>query len=296
MRSTKGGVTYDSVTRTVNTFALGTPTFAFSSAVDDGSDFVLNGLSVSIAAGFSSPALQTPHNYPNGLNATAMLTTPIRVGANSTLSFDEIALIEPGEPGSAYGDFEFWDYAVVEGSSDGLNWVALIDGWDARADNVWLNAYNGGQAGSPAMVRNRVIPLTPVFGIGETILLRFRFFADEFVTGWGWWVDNVVVDPGAFTAADVPTALVLEQNVPNPFNPKTSIAFSVPTSAKVSLRVYDVRGRLVRTLVDEVRGPGRHVVDWDGRDDAGVQAASGVYLYRLVNGERTVQKKMSLLK
>lgn len=296
VRSTRAGETYESVTRTVDAAALGTPTFAYSSAVDDASELALDGLSVYTAPGFSSPALQTPHNYPDGLSATALMTVPIRVGANSTLSYKEIAIIEPGEPGSVYGDFTFWDFAVVEGTKDGIEWLPLAPGYDARADNVWLNAYNTSSAGSPAMLRTRVIPLTDTFSLNDTILIRFRFFSDEFVTSWGWLVDDIVVDPGTSTSADLPQRLALEQNVPNPFNPQTTISFSLPQRGEVSLKVFDVRGRLVNTLVQEVREPGMHSVVWDGRDTAGQRAASGVYLYRLQAGEQTLQAKMTLVK
>jgi len=89
----------------------------------------------------------------------------------------------------------------------------------------------------------------------------------------------------------------LAQNVPNPFNPSTTIRFSLRQRSKVTLSVYDVRGRRVRTLVRGVRTAGvEHVVAWDGRDDAGAAVSSGVYFYRLVAGSFTQTRKMLLLK
>lgn len=296
VRSVKDGDIYESVSRSVDAIQLGTPVFAYASTVDDDSELLLDGLTVTTAAGFSTTALQTAHNYPNGLNGSALITVPIRVGVNSTLSYDEIAIIEPGEPGSVFGDGDFWDYAIVEGTVDGVNWLPLVAGYDARADNVWLNAYYSASAGTPAMLRNRVIDLTDTFAVGDTILVRFRFFADGFVVAWGWLVDNIVVDPGTSTDVELPRRLALAQNVPNPFNPQTAISFSLPQRGEVSLKVFDVRGRLVNTLVQEEREAGAHSVVWDGKDAAGVQAASGVYLYRLVAGEQTLQQKMTLVK
>jgi len=92
----------------------------------------------------------------------------------------------------------------------------------------------------------------------------------------------------------------LLQNYPNPFNPSTTISFSVAgeegSSVKVLLKIFDVRGRLVRDLVDGKMEPGFHTVGWDGRDEAGKRLGSGVYLYRLeVNGV-CVTRKMNLLK
>ena len=88
----------------------------------------------------------------------------------------------------------------------------------------------------------------------------------------------------------------LAQNYPNPFNPQTSIAFSLKQRSNVSLKIYDVAGALVRELVNEARAAGSYSVKWDGRDERGQQAASGVYFYKLVAGEFTSTKKMVLLK
>ena len=79
-----------------------------------------------------------------------------------------------------------------------------------------------------------------------------------------------------------PAALALQGNHPNPFNPRTTIRFQLGVdAARASLRVYDVSGRLVRTLVDGALGAGDHEVTWRGRDERGSEVASGVYLYRL---------------
>jgi len=92
----------------------------------------------------------------------------------------------------------------------------------------------------------------------------------------------------------------LFQNYPNPFNPATSISFDVPgtegEAVRVGLRIYDLRGRLIRTLVDTELVPGRHSVLWDGRDDSGVFVPSGVYLYRLVAGGSSSVRKMTVLR
>jgi predicted GH43/DUF377 family glycosyl hydrolase len=89
----------------------------------------------------------------------------------------------------------------------------------------------------------------------------------------------------------------LGQNVPNPFNPSTSISYQVPTRGHVSLRVYDVGGRLIRSLVDDIQPAGAHTASWNGLDDVGRRAVSGVYLYRLVfEGVVVDTRKMLMLK
>jgi len=96
----------------------------------------------------------------------------------------------------------------------------------------------------------------------------------------------------------LPKAFSLSQNTPNPFNPSTTINYSVPEGASVivSLKVYDIRGRLVRTLADGSREPGTHTVLWDGTDESGQQASSGIYIYRLRAGDFVQTRKMVLLK
>jgi hypothetical protein len=99
-------------------------------------------------------------------------------------------------------------------------------------------------------------------------------------------------------AMTIPAATAeLYQNVPNPFNPSTSVRYYLPREAAVTLRIYDTAGRLVATLVDdEVRAAGPHVVEWNGRDTDGRMAASGVYFYRLDSGKYTASRKMVLLR
>jgi len=96
----------------------------------------------------------------------------------------------------------------------------------------------------------------------------------------------------------LPKAFSLGQNSPNPFNPSTTISYGVPEgqAVQVSLKIYGLRGRLVRTLVDAERKPGNYSVFWDGRDGSGQQISSGIYFYRMIAGEFTQVRKMVLLK
>ena len=93
-----------------------------------------------------------------------------------------------------------------------------------------------------------------------------------------------------------PERYELAQNYPNPFNPTTAVTYSLPEAADVTLTVYDLSGRTVRTLVSGVQPAGRYTMVWDARNDFGEPAAGGVYLYRLVAGEFVQTHKMTLLK
>jgi hypothetical protein len=101
--------------------------------------------------------------------------------------------------------------------------------------------------------------------------------------------------PASTTGTDdqpLPRAYALHQNAPNPFNPMTSIVYDVPVGGgKVTLRIYDACGRLVRTLREDVETPGRKTVAWNGRNDNGQAVATGVYFYRMTapGFERTLK-------
>ncbi|MBT8401152.1 MAG: T9SS type A sorting domain-containing protein [Rhodothermia bacterium] len=95
----------------------------------------------------------------------------------------------------------------------------------------------------------------------------------------------------------LPEKFELDQNYPNPFNPETVIRFGVPVDADVSLHVYDVLGRRIKTLLSgEVKGAGYHSITWNGRDESGQQVASGTYLYHLKVGKQVLTRKMLIVK
>jgi hypothetical protein len=96
--------------------------------------------------------------------------------------------------------------------------------------------------------------------------------------------------------ATLPRDYVLHQNYPNPFNPTTQIAYDVPRAGNVSLKIYSVTGQLIKTLVDEYVGIGRHVATWDGTDNSGRPVSSGVYLYVLTAHNFRDAKTLTFLK
>jgi len=97
----------------------------------------------------------------------------------------------------------------------------------------------------------------------------------------------------------LPRGFLLKQNYPNPFNPSTTIQFDVEPRnehGEVDLSVYDVRGRVVRTLVSSPIEDGHHEIHWDGTDDRGEQLPSGIYVYRLKVGGESSARKMLLVR
>ncbi len=94
----------------------------------------------------------------------------------------------------------------------------------------------------------------------------------------------------------VPMQFALYQNYPNPFNPGTSISFYLPEHSRVNLTVYNILGEKVKTLADGEFEAGSHAITWDGTSQAGSGVASGIYFYKMTAGDKSVTKKMSLLK
>jgi len=126
--------------------------------------------------------------------------------------------------------------------------------------------------------------------------------------------DVVVTNPGGGTAVQVdgfhindvisgteefprvPAEFALRQNFPNPFNPSTTIPFDIRERTEATLRIYNIRGQLVRTLVDRVLEARSYTQPWDGRDDGGVSVSSGVYFCKLVAGDFEDVRKLVLTK
>lgn len=93
-----------------------------------------------------------------------------------------------------------------------------------------------------------------------------------------------------------PLAFELKQNFPNPFNPETRIYYTLPENQDVKLIIYNVLGQQVRTLVSSAMNAGHHVVNWDGRNEAGQLVPSGLYFYRIKAGNNIASRRMMLLK
>jgi hypothetical protein len=92
-----------------------------------------------------------------------------------------------------------------------------------------------------------------------------------------------------------PLSYRLRQNYPNPFNPTTTIQFDVPEASQVTLRIYNLLGQEIRTLVDEFKPAGEYAIQWDGKNDRGGETASGIYIVHFAAGSDFV-KSLKLVK
>ncbi len=176
-----------------------------------------------------------------------------------------------------------YDYGFVDVSSNnGSTWSRLA-------------TFNGKDS---ATWKLQSFDITPYVYGSSNMLVRFRDSCDSNTNWDGWYVDNINVTAYQIVPTDIggnlsgmPTRFELSQNYPNPFNPSTQIKFSVPKEGFVNIKVFDVLGREVRTLVNEVKKPGYYSVDFDGAN-----LSSGFYFYRMETSSYVETKKMMLLK
>ena len=94
----------------------------------------------------------------------------------------------------------------------------------------------------------------------------------------------------------LPNRFGLKQNYPNPFNPTTEIAFTLDQTADVNLSIYNMLGQKVRTLTNGSKNAGTHTLQWNGLDEMGQNVSTGIYLYRLTSGSKSITKKMAFMK
>jgi photosystem II stability/assembly factor-like uncharacterized protein len=106
----------------------------------------------------------------------------------------------------------------------------------------------------------------------------------------GTFIENETIDN------TVLKSIKLRPNYPNPFNLRTKIVYQLPNTGSVSLKIYNISGQLIRTLVDKVQKSDEHTVLWDGLTDNGVEVTSGVYFYRIESGKEVKTRKMILLR
>ncbi|MCZ8353821.1 MAG: T9SS type A sorting domain-containing protein [Cyclobacteriaceae bacterium] len=172
-------------------------------------DYFTEGFTISTPAGFSNGGIHSEHPYVDGegfpnneRELIYQIRVPVTIKSNdATLRFDEIVLVEPGAVGSVFGDNNFYDYVIVEGSKDGgLTWTALGPGYDSRDKTIWLNKYNSATSGNnstavgdPTLFQTRTYDLLTKFNAGDQVIFRFRMYIDEVAHGWGWAIDNLKI-------------------------------------------------------------------------------------------------------
>ncbi|CAN5629773.1 hypothetical protein BH23BAC1_BH23BAC1_42280 [soil metagenome] len=259
-------------------------------------DFEGNGFRIMTPPGFNDPAIHSNHPYEDGTNAGNQsnyiyrLLIPIIVEPQEAImSFNEIVLVEPGEDGSVFGESEFYDYVVVEGSNDdGQTWLPLAPGYDSRKRDVWLQHYlsdmdgdNSQAVGNPSLFRRDSIDLLETFEPGEIIHIRFRLFADASVYGWGWAIDDLNIQG---TPRQLREGLVIRNNPTN-----GPIIIEIPLQENLPLAeviVYNIQGSRIFSRIYQ-NPNSRFIQEYDFS-----MLAPGVYILHLQAGEIRTSKRI----
>jgi hypothetical protein len=133
---------------------------------------------------------------------------------------------------------------------------------------------------------------TPGFAWGVAVVSGYAYVADGYA---GLQIYKNLL-AGVEEREKEMTLVALLQNEPNPFVRRTNIKFQIPNKSRVNLSIYDLSGRLVKTLVDEEMGRGCYQVEWDGKDSFGEEVSEGIYFYKLQVGKLKTVRKTILLK
>ena len=216
-------------------------------------------------------------NYPNG-TFSRLVSPPFSIG-------DSITFLVRFQH---WFDFSPGDRGIVQVSVDNGKWVDLSSGYFENRGAVWSKAHT--------LYANNVLdPST----LTEDSIYRIGFLFESQSSGTtraGWYVDDIIIEGRNTTSSanespKFSQPATLHQNYPNPFNSSTTITFSLEAPEQISLKVYDLLGREIETLVDELLPMGVHSIEWE----TGIHA-SGIYLYRLQTSSSVLTRKMHLVK
>ena len=226
----------------------------------------------------------------------ALMSPEVSITANSKFRFYHKMDAEDHDDNPS----QAWDGGMVQMSLNGGTWqqISPVGGYP---HTIYSNPASPFASGTPVF-SGQFDWTEAVFELGEvsgTARFRFVFGSDAYVSGDGWYIDDVLIESLPSDSQDeylVHKPVTLLPNYPNPFNPNTSISFSLPEADMVSLEIFNIKGQRVRVLARGEMPAGSSTMNWNGKDDSGVSVASGVYFYRLKTSKSVLNRKMMLMK
>lgn len=263
-------------------------------------DFILADFDISAPSGFSGNVLHSNRPYPESnlenekYNLVAQLKYPIIIQEGGEMSFDEVVLVEPGEMGYTFEEQFFWDYVIVEASTDrGDTWMPLTDGYDAGDDDTWYSTFKNNYTnntsvgkGDENMFLKHTIGLTDDTGLaaGDTAIIRFRLASDNSINGWGWAIDNLEIQTLQTSTDDLVAETQSDVNVyPNPFSNSFFVEHAESANdSQVEIKVTNLTGKTIlhETGIDPFFEP-KTRIDLEG-------SSPGIYIVSVSNGNGNV--------
>jgi len=250
-----------------------------------GDNFYLSGLSVQ-SFGISTSSFQSPHPYPANQDVSGTLLVPIIVSSdgNTSISYQDVVIVQPGAPGSVFGQSTFNDFVIVEATKDGLTWINVANGYNASSNANWLTAFNTASPGSPLLSVAETFDLKNSFKAGDTLLFRFRLHANsDATTGWGWSIDDLYIQ-------QQPTGSEFSV-YPNPTTGKLNVNFALPVESDVVINLWDMTGRNVMTWNLGDQGQGGHLLELNLES-----MNDGIYLLKIKTKDREKSIRVLLKK
>jgi hypothetical protein len=216
---------------------------------------------------------------PNGIVAYLDVGTDVFVFQTDTTAIDVVLTVGDSLTSGGLHD-SYWYVSnnnVDESSSTGMGWI-----WINLVDNT-----------ATALSSDSLPSVSPNLGDWQT---NYDLIIAGRDNEWVIWSDLISISEPPTAIREHDPYLTLHQNYPNPFNPTTTLWFQISNHDRVILDIFDVGGKRVRRLVDSNLYPADYRLSWNGRNDDGARVASGVYFYRLTAGDKSLTKKMVLLK
>ncbi|WP_075603650.1 T9SS type A sorting domain-containing protein [Saccharicrinis aurantiacus] len=254
-------------------------------------DFYGDGFKVSRGI-LDNNAIQSNHPYEKDVDLTYQLKYPIIVSDDEDTAFieyEDIAFVEEGEVGATFLDQSFYDYAIVEATLNGIDWIPIIEGYDYSYNAEWKSSgRNVDSSPKQSDYTKHHINLLDFFNPQDTILIRFRLFSDEEVTGWGWAIDNLKIQDSTFLRVD---DIEFEVSIkPNPIkNGLLHIDIEDAYQGNLDLKIYDLSGKIIYSeLVNKNLGSFKLTRNINF-------PTGGVFIVNLMMNERNVTKKVLVI-
>ena len=256
------------------------PVSFYATNFDDGQrDFARMDWTIEQAEDFDDVALHSPHPYSGNDEYVAVFQSPVLIQADATtVSYDEVVLVEPGDT-DVFPSEDFFDYCLVEGTTDlGQSWVTIA-AYDSRDQDIWISQYERDENDAgPDLILNRTFDLNDFFNAGDTVYLRFKLVSDPFVEGWGWSIDNFQIGEDATPTVEHNGIEISYELLSNPVHDQLRVLWKTAMQINLRVSISNIAGQLVESERKLIFG--ESITTWDVSS-----FQSGVYFLTIDDGD-----------